>query len=50
MKVEFLGTAGYHPNANRHTSCTYLPEVTPTSGFVLDAVAEIIESERLYQW
>ena len=37
MKVEFLGTAGYHPNATRHTSCTYLPDAAPDCGFVLDA-------------
>jgi ribonuclease BN (tRNA processing enzyme) len=37
MKVEFFGTAGYHPNAHRHTSCTYIPDATPSSGFVLDA-------------
>lgn len=37
MKVEFLGTAGYHPNATRHTSCSYLADVAPDAGFVLDA-------------
>ncbi|MEM9644114.1 MAG: ribonuclease Z, partial [Planctomycetota bacterium] len=33
MKLLCLGTAGYHPNAHRHTSCYFLPE----SGLVLDA-------------
>jgi len=37
MKVEFLGTAGYHPNATRHTSCTFIPDAAPGCGFVLDA-------------
>lgn len=37
MKVEFLGTAGYHPNATRQTSCTYISGVSPDCGFVLDA-------------
>lgn len=36
MHIEFLGTAGYHPSEERHTSCTYLPDATPESGFVLD--------------
>lgn len=33
LRVCCLGTAGYHPNATRHTSCYMLPEL----GFVLDA-------------
>jgi ribonuclease BN (tRNA processing enzyme) len=37
MNVEFLGTAGYHPNEARHTSCIYVPDAHPTCGFVLDA-------------
>jgi ribonuclease BN (tRNA processing enzyme) len=37
MRVEFLGTAGYHPNEARHTSCVYLPDAAPGHGFVLDA-------------
>lgn len=37
MKVEFLGTAGYHPNATRQTSCTYISDAGPDCGFVLDA-------------
>jgi len=26
MKVEFLGTGGYHPDAHRHTTCVLLPD------------------------
>lgn len=37
MHIEFLGTAGYHPCEERHTTCIYLPDATPQSGFVLDA-------------
>lgn len=37
MHVEFLGTAGYHPSATRHTSCAYVPAVAPGSDFLLDA-------------
>ena len=37
MRVEFLGTAGYHPNAQRHTSCTWLPVAAPGHAFVFDA-------------
>ena len=33
MHLHCLGTAGYHPNETRHTSCYLLPE----SGIVLDA-------------
>jgi ribonuclease Z len=33
MKIVLLGTAGYHPNARRHTACVMLPEL----GIVLDA-------------
>lgn len=33
MQLHCLGTAGYHPNETRHTSCYFLPE----SGIVLDA-------------
>lgn len=33
MKLVFLGTTGYHPNARRHTMCLMLPEI----GMVLDA-------------
>jgi ribonuclease Z len=33
MRVLFLGTGGYHPNARRHTACVMLPEI----GLVFDA-------------
>ena len=33
MKLVFLGTAGYHPNELRHTTCLAIPE----AGIVLDA-------------
>ena len=33
MKLQLLGTAGYHPNDQRQTACLMLPEV----GVVLDA-------------
>jgi ribonuclease Z len=31
--LRFLGTAGYHPNDDRHTSCLFIPE----AGLMLDA-------------
>lgn len=37
MKLEFLGTAGYHPTERRDTSCIFLSEVTAEDAFVLDA-------------
>jgi len=33
MRVQFLGTGGYHSNERRHTACIYLPE----TGAVFDA-------------
>ncbi|MBW3598350.1 MAG: metal-dependent hydrolase [Planctomycetes bacterium] len=33
MKIVILGTAGYHPNEHRHTSCLVLPEL----GLAFDA-------------
>lgn len=33
MKLMLLGTAGYHPNERRHTSCALIPE----AGVMLDA-------------
>ena len=33
MRVEFLGTSGFHPTERRHTSCLVLPEI----GVVFDA-------------
>lgn len=37
MNVEFLGTAGYHPSATRHTSCAYIADAGHDCAFVLDA-------------
>src|SRR4028118_2049108 len=37
MMLEFLGTAGYHPSASRHTSCAYIADAGVKCGFVLDA-------------
>lgn len=33
MRLQFLGTGGFHPNERRHTACLWLPEI----GVVLDA-------------
>lgn len=33
MRLQFLGTGGYHPTERRHTSCVLLPEI----GLVFDA-------------
>ncbi|GAB4143497.1 MAG: MBL fold metallo-hydrolase [Planctomycetaceae bacterium] len=33
MRLEFLGTGGFHPNERRHTACIMLPEI----GLVFDA-------------
>lgn len=33
MRLQFLGTGGYHPNERRHTSCLWLPD----GGVVFDA-------------
>jgi ribonuclease Z len=49
MKLHCLGTAGYHPNQNRHTSCFFLPE----RSILLDAgtgtfrVAPLLESDSI---
>lgn len=49
MRLHCLGTVGYHPNDERHTSCYYLPE----SGILLDGgtgafrLAELIETDTL---
>jgi ribonuclease BN (tRNA processing enzyme) len=37
MRVEFLGTAGFHPNSQRHTSGVLLPDAAPDAAFLLDA-------------
>jgi len=49
MDIHCLGTTGYHPNANRQTSCYFLP----ADGVVLDAgtgmfrLAPLIQTDRL---
>lgn len=49
MKLVILGTAGYHPNENRHTTCVVIPE----AGIVFDAgtsffrIPQYIETDRL---
>lgn len=49
MQLHCLGTVGYHPNDDRHTSCYYLPE----SGILLDGgtgsfrLAPLIETDTL---
>jgi ribonuclease Z len=37
MHAQFLGTAGYHPNENRHTSGIIIPDASPDDAFLLDA-------------
>lgn len=50
MRLRFLGTGGYHPNARRHTACILLPE----SGVVFDAgtsffrLAEHLETDSVH--
>ncbi len=43
MQLHCLGTAGYHPNDARHTSCYFLPE----SGIVLDAGTGLFRLPKL---
>ena len=49
MKIVFLGTAGYHPSATRHTVSIIIPEI----GFVFDAgtgffrARDLIETKHL---
>lgn len=44
MRIEFLGTSGFHPTEDRHTSCVFLPE----QGIVFDAGTGIFRvPERL---
>jgi len=45
MKVILLGTAGYHPNDERHTACVLLPEC----GVVLDAGSGFFRLPRFLQ-
>jgi len=42
MRVEFLGTGGYHPNDRRHTACIMLPEI----GLILDAGTSMFRVPR----
>ena len=42
MKFILLGTAGYHPNEHRHTSCAMIPEV----GIMLDAGTAMFRAPR----
>jgi ribonuclease BN (tRNA processing enzyme) len=37
MRVEFFGTAGFHPNAERHTAGIFIPDAAPGEAFLLDA-------------
>ena len=37
MRLEFLGTAGYHPSNTRETSSVLVSEVAPDAAFLLDA-------------
>ena len=44
MRLQFLGTGGYHPNERRHTACLMLPEI----GVILDAGTSFFRvAERL---
>lgn len=36
MRVEFLGTAGYHPSETRHTTGIFVPDAAPNDAFLLD--------------
>ncbi|MCO8120218.1 MBL fold metallo-hydrolase [Stieleria sp. TO1_6] len=45
MQLHCLGTAGYHPNEHRHTSCYFLPE----SGILLDAGTGLFRLPPLIQ-
>ena len=45
MRLHCLGTAGYHPNARRHTSCYFLPQ----SGILLDAGTGVFRLAPLIQ-
>ncbi|KLU05918.1 CAMP phosphodiesterases class-II:Metallo-beta-lactamase superfamily [Rhodopirellula islandica] len=45
LEVHCLGTAGYHPNESRHTSCYFLPQ----SGVLLDAGTGIFRLPELIQ-
>ena len=36
MRIEFLGTAGYHPSETRHTTGVLVPDAAPDAAFLLD--------------
>ena len=36
MRIEFLGTAGYHPSETRHTTGVFVPDAAPDAAFLLD--------------
>ena len=36
MRVEFLGTAGYHPSETRHTTGIFVADAAPGDAFLLD--------------
>ena len=36
MRVELLGTAGYHPSETRHTTGILVPDAAPDAAFLLD--------------
>ncbi len=42
MKFILLGTAGYHPNEHRHTSCAMIPEL----GIMLDAGTALFRAPK----
>ncbi len=50
MEIHLLGTAGYHPNEDRHTACMMVPQ----AGLVLDAgtgffrVRDLIQTRELH--
>lgn len=45
MKLHILGSAGYHPNENRHTACLMIPEL----GVILDAGTAFFRVRSLIQ-
>ena len=36
MRIEFLGTAGYHPSETRQTTGVFVPDAAPDAAFLLD--------------
>ncbi|QDV75977.1 MBL fold metallo-hydrolase [Botrimarina mediterranea] len=52
LRVELLGSGGYHPTERRHTACVFLPELglvldAGTGAFRLHQRAEALTSNRL---